>query len=192
MNGYCFYKVYSGIRLHFTTNFDALKYGGNCKSVTEESFHNRRDKSRFDQWAAKINKNDAIQFCVFNFAHSDNNWFYGEFETARLTYLKTKGYFAALKYNITNELQLIENLKQDKNLTFKNVISYTKSGFKPPLLQLMVRGSVSKEFVCLLDRTSNFLESWMEQSTDDPLMSIEVKNLTAYKPYCNILSKSNG
>lgn len=193
ISGYQLYNVYHTTHLHFTTNYDCLKYNGKSKSISEDSFNNRKDKTRFDQWATKINNRKiALDFCVFNFANNEESWFYTEFERANDVYLKTKGYFSSLQFNLKNEFNFLESIKADKDITFKDLVNETKSKNKPPLLQLLLRKNISKEFLCLLDKQSTFINEWKENYESDPLVQNELEILTKYQPFVIINSRNHG
>jgi len=169
------------LKLHFTTAYDLFKYHNQAKSITKEKFHDRKDYPRFEYWGQKLQKEDALDFCLFNFAHNTPDWFYQEFDSAKDKYLETKGYFSAITKNLKEEKSLIDKVMSEKNIRFSDLISLTKSKNKPPLLQLVLHNRLSKEFVCLLD--NGFIDSWAEEYHNDPLISKELRDLTKYKPF---------
>ena len=58
------YKLYNALKLHFESDYDAIKY--NFKSnVTPNSFFKRRDKYFFAKIAR--NQKDLLNYYVFNF-----------------------------------------------------------------------------------------------------------------------------
>ena len=63
------YKLYNALKLHFETNYDAIKY--NFKSnVTPQSFFKRKDKYFFAKLAKKYN-GELKEFYVSQFINTE-------------------------------------------------------------------------------------------------------------------------
>lgn len=184
ISGFQFYKIYTAIKLHFTTSYNALKYNvDSSKSINRDTYDNRKDVLRMEYWSQKFQtKQHAMEFCIFNFVYNTGDWFYNDFDEANSIYLKIKSFYGALSKNLKDDILYIKNT----NTKFSDLINPTKSGNKPPLLQMVLHGNISKEFVCISD--DGFINRWMEEYNNDPFISRELNILTKYKLFVNILS----
>lgn len=188
ISSYKLFSVYTQIRLHFTTEYNSFKYCNTAGLIPRDKFEVRPDVYLFEKLANKITDlQHALDFCVFNFAHNTEFWAYDESEISNEIYLKTKGYYAAFTINLKQEYSFIQNIMKEKDISFKKLINITEKGNRPPLLQLVLTGAISKEFVCVID--NGFLQTWIEKYKQDPLLSKEIFTLIKYKPFCQQLSK---
>jgi len=188
LSGYGFFKVYHPVKLHFTSSYDALKYKSGSKSINQDTFNNRKDRHLFDYWGGKVqSKEEALELCVFNFANNSKTWFYSDYSDAKTILLKTKSYYGALKKNLKNETLFVERIMKEQKIRFTQLIQSTTSGDIAPMLQLFLKGKVSREFMCFLD--NGFLNDWLVEYSTDPLIQEELVNLTKYKPFAILLSK---
>lgn len=188
IGGFRFYSIYRSIHLHFTTDYDALKYGSNTKKITIEAYENRKDLSIFEFYAGKIQSTqDALKFCVFNFANGDKTWLYEDYPFAEAIYNRTSSYYFALNYNLKKEMSTIDSIMAKQDIPFSTLITITKTGNRPPLLQLVLTNGISKEFICLLD--NGFIDIWCKEYENDPLISGILENLQCYKPFVKLFSR---
>jgi len=188
ITGYKFFSVYQSIKLHFTSSYDHFKYAGKSKSISREKFGLRNDYQKFVFWANKLNdENEAIRFCVFNFIKSDS-WFYDSFESAKSIQVEKEGFYGAFKHNISKSVTLIKKIKEE-NVDI-NIFEETKSGNKPPLLQLYLQHAVSMEFICILNHANNFVDSWLYKYSNDPFITQELDKIKKYSPFVLLFSKN--
>lgn len=179
---YQFFKIYSGVQLHFTSkSYDMFKYAGKSKTINRESFDNRRDKSRFIVWSQKIESlDDALKLCVFNFLYN-TQWLYDSFDVAKDRLLNKNKYYSTFTRNISKDYEFLNRLKISKQISFKDLTEPTKSGNKPPILQLVLQDVISIEFCCISSRTSEFLSTW--KNSLDPLVIESMMKMEKYTPF---------
>lgn len=186
LSPYQFFKIYQGTYLHFTSSYNMIKYGGKAKTITQDNFNNRKDRQKFVAWANKMETSkDTLMFCVFNFLNS-NDWLYCEYESARDIALTKKLFYSTFTKNITNDFNFIKQIKDDKNISFDGLISETNSGNKPPLLQALLNNTVSIEFVCLLDYSTEFINSWQYIYKIDPFLTEKLTKMKKYQPFVKL------
>ena len=185
ISGFQFFKIYQSLHLHFTTKFDILKYG-KPKSLTKDHYNNRNDRLLFENLSSKFSSEQAFDFCLSNFVHNEIDWIYKEFSDADDTYKQWKGYFDGIEYNYGKEVDKLKLLAfHNSMIYFNDIFVETKSGKKPPLLQIFLHGEISPECLCILDDRFNFLDVWVNSySTDDPLLEKKMFLLTKYKKIC--------
>lgn len=188
LSGFGFYKTYFPLKLHFTSSYDALKYHNSIRSLDKESFQGRKDSSRFEYWGNKIqSKEEALKYCVLNFSAGNDNWIYDDFDQAKEVYYAKSAYYSSLSRNLKAEYKIITSTMKEKDLEFDQLTKKTPSGSHPPLLQMLLKGYLSKEFICLLG--GNFLEKWQEELALDPMINKEIGILTKYKPFAIMFSR---
>jgi hypothetical protein len=176
---YQFFKIYSGVQLHFTSSgYDFYKYAGKSKTINKESFDNRRDKYRFIIWSQKIESpDDALKLCVFNFLY-DTQWLYDSFDVAKERLLNKNKYYSTFTRNITKDYGILNQLKLSKQISFRELTEPTRSGNKPPILQLVLQNVISIEFCCMCNSINNFTDTW--KSSLDPLVKEEANKICKY------------
>ena len=193
MSGYQFFRTYQSLHWHFTSKFDVLKYGEESKTLSIDNFNKRKDKLKFETFASKIQGKTGFYFCIANFVHNDEQWFYGDFKDADAIYRNWRKYFDAFTYNFKAEIKKLENIVDVHKLDgFKSLMLQTSSGNKPPLLQLLLHSEVTPECVCMYVTGFNFLESWSELYLDDPLVQKKLFIIKKYQPLCKLISKELG
>jgi hypothetical protein len=72
--GFDVFKVYLGVKLHFTTKtYDYVKYDGkvNCKL---ETFTKRNDRYFFHKLSKQYGQDNILDFFVANFASDSKGW----------------------------------------------------------------------------------------------------------------------
>ncbi len=180
---FAFFRIYQGVHLHFTSKYDVLKFNFKGHGLNQDAFNNRKDNHQFHTWSIRFdNSVEAMEYCVFNFLRS-STWLYGTHDEAKSCYLAKKKYYSLFKKNIKDEHELIKRLIADKKLSFDDLLKPTKSGNKPPILQLYLNGDVSIEFMCLLADGYKFTDNWVEQYAIDPLVTSEINKLIKYRPF---------
>ena len=73
-DGFAVFKIYLGLKLHFTTpSYDWFKYDGkvNCKL---ETFTKRNDRYFFHKISQKYNREEVINYFVANFINDKEKW----------------------------------------------------------------------------------------------------------------------
>ena len=72
--GYDVYKVYLGVKLHFTTKtYDYIKYAGKV-NATMDSFTKRKDRYFFHKLSVRYGKDEILDYFVSNFLESNKKW----------------------------------------------------------------------------------------------------------------------
>jgi hypothetical protein len=96
------YRMYIGLKLHFTTDYDYKKYGGKT-SATKASFLKRRDRNFFAKTARKYD-DKTLDYFIANFTKSPKVYI-GEFsEENYMEWSKNK---QSLSYNFINDMSTI-------------------------------------------------------------------------------------
>ena len=73
MNGYLAYQIYQSLKLHFTSDYDAVKY--NYKTaVKRNTFEKRRDRYFFEKLSRRFNREQLIDYFTSNLIENPNVW----------------------------------------------------------------------------------------------------------------------
>ena len=183
MSPYKFFKIYMAVKLHFTTSYDIFKYGGKSHTIKRETFEDRPDRHKFVWLGERFHSDDhALRFCVFNFAERDD-WLFMQFIELNDVYLRHEAFYSAFNVNFKKDYDYINDIKRGKGLSFHDLTSRTRSGNKAPLLQLLLQGFVSLEFVSILDARYAFSDKWLSENSLDPLVQDAVKRIKKYEPF---------
>jgi len=170
------YKLYNALRLHFETNYDAIKY--NYKSnVSAQSFFRRKDKYFFAKIAKKYD-NDIIGYYVSNFKEGVS--YVGDMvnESGDDNYNKYK----RIKESIHRVFSVDINKLTEKESEFdKCFISY--DGQLPLVIELMMQEEISLETVVILDSLVRFIPRESKKISDTILWPDTKRRIEKYKPF---------
>ena len=183
LNAYRFFTIYSTIKLHFTSEYDVLKYQGKTKAISFDAFNERSDCMVYETWRKRLkSEEEAVSFCVFNWLES-HDWLYHDFKIANEVYISKKKFYSALTRNIKADQELVQKIKTEKGLTFDKLINKTASGNKSPLLQMYLQHIVSLEYICMVNHSRNITDLWSSEYSNDPLVCDEVFKIKKYTPF---------
>ena len=160
MNGYETYKIYQALKLHFTTDYDAVKYNFKT-SVKVDTFEKRRDRYFFEKLSRNYSREELIQYFAANLIHNTNMWI-GEFNDNRLNeYISRK---EKLTYLVTEDMKKMS----DKGYTFDDLCSLFDNKTWNPLIEALRSDEIHIETVAVIDILVNFLNR-VKSEISDPL-----------------------
>tara|TARA_B100001094_G_scaffold253633_1_gene252120 strand:+ start:12904 stop:13497 length:594 start_codon:yes stop_codon:yes gene_type:complete len=170
------YKLYNALRLHFETDYDAVKY--NYKSnVSPQSFFKRKDKYFFAK-IAKNYGNDLLGYYVANFKVGVS--YVGDMvnEVGDDNYNKYK----RTKESIHRVFSVDINILTESELDFdKCFTSY--NGQLPLVIQLMMQEDISLETVVILDSLLGFIPRESKKISDTIIWPDIKRRIEKYKPF---------
>jgi hypothetical protein len=174
------YKVYLGVKNHFTLDsYDWFKYNKKV-NVTYDSFLKRKDKIFF----AKLgNRKDAYleEFLVSNFMHDTKMWV-GELlsEECEDRYKEWKRRQESLTYVFKNEMDFISGW----SATELNEFFDAKGGDHPPIIKKYLRKEISLETLAILNSLLQFVKRY-DIMIHDPIYKEVSKLCKKYQPFLN-------
>jgi hypothetical protein len=174
---HCYY-VYNAMRLHFTSDYDAMKYKFKT-SANPKSFVKRRDKFFFGKVARKFNETkELIDYFV---AHmSKGNLWVGDMLSDDETYKTWMKRNQSLGYNFKSDL---ENISIDIS-RFDDIIVY-KDPY-PIIIQRYLEGEVCIETIVILNKLTNFIEE-CDSKIVDSIAWPDIKRLIYnYDPFLDV------
>tara|TARA_Y100000592_G_C5425106_1_gene295282 strand:- start:357 stop:950 length:594 start_codon:yes stop_codon:yes gene_type:complete len=172
------YKLYNALRLHFETDYDAVKY--NYKSnVSPKSFFKRKDKYFFAK-VAKNYGNDLMSYYLANFTQGVS--YIGDMvnEVGDDNYNK----YIKVKESIHRVFSVDINKITESEIDFdKCFISY--DGQLPFVIQLMMQEDISLETVVILDSLLGFIQIESKKISDTIIWPDIKRRIEKYKPFVN-------
>jgi len=156
------YKIYLGIKNHFTLDkYDYIKYNRKV-NVSYDSFLKRRDKIFF----AKLgNRKDKYweDFLVANMIHDPKIWvgelLSDECENRYKEWVKKK---QSLTYVFTNEMSFIDGWNAEEINSWFGV----NHGDHPNIIKKYLRGEISLETLTILNAIMGFITKYDKKITD--------------------------
>lgn len=160
MNGYNAYQIYQSLKLHFTTDYDAVKY--NYKTaVKRDTFERRRDRYFFEKLSRRLNKEKLIDYFTANLIQDPRVWV-GDMKDD--TYNDYIARYDMLTYMVTQDMKRMA----EKGYTFNQLCTTCDSSTTNPLLEALRMDEIHLESVVLVDILVNFLNR-LKGKMIDPL-----------------------
>ena len=160
MNGYQTYQIYQSLKLHFTTDYDAVKY--NYKTaVRQDTFERRRDRYFFEKLSRRFNKEKLIQYFTANLIDNPNVWIGDMKDEIYNDYVSR---YDKLTYMVTQDIKVMA----EKGYTFDQICSTSDDNSTNPLLESARANEIHLESVVLVDILVNFLKR-LKSDLNDPL-----------------------
>ncbi len=187
IDGFTFYRTYIAIKLHFTSSYDAVKYHGKTRATRFE-FDSRNDRLMYEALGRKCqNVTHALHICVSN-QYKKDDWFHSlDYENVISIYNDWKATKDALTSKIREDLEFVQSIIFDNLTTYVDILQKTKSGNKAPLLQLFLTNKILPETIIFLDgNDGNFINNWVKEYSNDPLVSNRLFKLTKYNSFVKL------
>ena len=180
-NGYQAYQIYQSLKLHFTTDYDAVKYNYKT-SVKQSSFDRRKDRYFFEKLSRRFNKEELIHYFTANLIENQKVWIGDMSDEIYSAYVAR---YDKLTYMFDEDVKFLYN----KGYTFDQLCSTTEDYSVNPLLEALRAHEIRPETVVLLDILVNFLKR-LRTILSDPLginkemidMLIKYKPIMLQKP----------
>ena len=158
MDAYDAYKIYLGLKLHFTTeDYDFVRYNGKTSS-TKNAFLKRKDRHFFSKVARKHGESTKDYF-ISNFLSTPKGWL-GEFTEENFTQWKKKT--QSLRYNYEQDLLFLMDQVDEFDEIF-----VCKNGQHPLLLKQYLSKRVSIETMVILETLLGYCRRFDKEITED-------------------------
>src|SRR6056300_842540 len=170
------YKLYNALKLHFETNYDAVKY--NFKSnVSPQSFFKRKDKFFFAK-LAKTYESELKEFYVANFKNDVK--YVGDMlnEDGERYYREHKKVMESLTYRFQTDI----NKLNDMDVSFDSLLE-AEDNSHPLIIKLWMQEEILLETVVILDSIIGFVERENKKITDTIIWPDIYRKIMKYKPF---------
>ena len=173
------YKLYNALKLHFETDYDALKY--NFKTnVSAKSFLNRKDKYFFAK-IAKTYEKDLKGYYVANFKNDVS--YVGEMvnECGERNYLNHRKTLESLSRVFQNDINKLSDINEvDFNGLFES-----NDGQHPLIITLWMQEEISLETVVILNSILGFIPRESKRISDTLIWPDIKRKIEKYTPFVN-------
>lgn len=178
--GFEAFAMYHALKLHFTGNYDYVKYNGKTP-VKPEQFKLRKDKFQFYKLSRKYKREDLFGFLVSNFLDNPKLWA-GD--------LLSEDADSVYKLWMRTQQSLTYIFEQDLNHLFDLVdkpdqVLQVVDGEYPILYNEYLRGKVQKETIIILNELMGFMPMWSKKVSDDIVFPDFAKQCAKYAPFVN-------
>jgi hypothetical protein len=176
--GYDAFAMFHGLKLHFTTNYDYVKYHGKI-SIGKDAFMLRKDKFHFYKLSRKYKKDELFGFYIANLLHNPKCWagdlISDDADSEYKVWLKTQQSLTYLfEQDISTAFDMVDNPEE---------LLRVVDGQYPLLYNLYLHDKVKKETVMILNNFMNFIPMWSKKIDDDIIFPEFVKSCEKYKPF---------
>lgn len=177
------YKLYLGIKLHFTTNYDYFKYKGVVK-FNRQTFAKRNDRFFFNKLGKKFDETECMKFFVANFLKKRKLWVGDLSEEYFSEWQKS---IESLEYNFKKDLSTMNNEVDDKSELF-----FSKDGDGYPfLIKLLNWQKISTETFLIFDKLFKTIEYFDICFKCDFVWMDKSEHLKKYRPFFHKLVFDN-
>ena len=169
MDGYQAYQIYQSLKLHFTTDYDAVKY--NYKIVVKkDTFERRRDRYFFEKLSRNYNKEKLIHYFTSNLIVNPNMWIGDMKDEIYNDYVSR---YDKLTYMLTQDMKLMS----EKGYSFNQLCATADNNSTNPLLESLRAEEIHFESVVLVDIMINFLKKLRCDLIDPLSINTDLINL---------------
>jgi len=175
MEAFDAYRMYLGLKLHFTTDYDYTRYGGKT-SASKASFLKRRDRNFFARVARKYGASTQNYF-ISNFVCSPKGWL-GDFNEDN--YNKWMKHKQSLTYNFINDMSFLFSQVSE----FDEIFS-CQNGQHPVLLKNFLAKRISLETMVILQGLLNYVKQFDKELKDDLVWPDNRRLVVKYGAFLN-------
>ena len=181
--GFDVYKVYLGVKLHFTSKtYDYIKYGGKV-NATLSSFTKRKDRYFFHKLSTKYGQDNILDFFVANFLADRKRWIGNLLENdGKDVYLDYKKRKEAFAYHFRSDCVLLNDDIYDKRISFDNAFRSPK-GQHPRVLQLLIQRKIGCQTAVVLEHFLSFIKNWNVEIKETFIWPEIASTITRLKPF---------
>ena len=176
MDPYESYKLYNALKLHFESDYDAVKY--NFKTtVKPQSFFKRKDKYFFAK-IAKTYEKDLLEFYVSNFKNDMK--YVGDMvnEEGDRHYQKHKKVMESITYQFQNDI----NKLYESNSDFDSLLE-AKDNEHPFVIKFWLQDEIELETIVILDSITGFMQRENSKITETIIWPDIYRKITKYQPF---------
>ena len=160
MDGYQTYQIYQSLKLHFTTDYNAVKYNY-ITAVKRDTFERRRDRYFFEKLSRRFNKEKLIHYFTSNLIQNSSVWIGDMSDEIYNDYIAR---YDKLTYMLSQDMKLMS----DKGYSFDQLCTTSDNNSSNLFLESLRADEIQLESVVLVDIMVNFLNR-LKSDLIDPL-----------------------
>jgi hypothetical protein len=178
--GFEAYAMYNALKLHFTGNYDYVKYSGKT-SVSKDQFLLRKDKFQFYKLSRKYKREEMFGFLVANLLEKPKLWagdlLSEDADSVYKVWMRTQ---QSLHYIFEQDLNYLFDLVDTPDMIIKVV-----DGEYPILYNAYLQGKVQQETIIIMNDIMGFMPMWTKKISDDIVFPGFTKQCAKYAPFIN-------
>ena len=180
------YRTYLSVRNHFTRDsYDFFKFGGKTK-VSSGAFDRRKDRYIFDKISKNFRDDEVPLLFVSNFVAKEKFWIGSVLsEESRNIYTTWKKRIQSLSYGFKNDIELIAQEINDREIDFNSVFKI-QDGQHPIILRLALANLVSLESFLILNKILDFFPQFNRQIEETIIWPDFYKKCVKYEPFMKV------
>lgn len=175
------YQTFNALKMHFTTNYDYIKYRGKVRSQ-EEKFNARKDRPLFVRLANKVKDKENLEDLIVSNVIAGNKKKWVQFyltDEAWQVKERWKNNVSELFPIIEKELSYVCAISNgDIESSFESI-----NGSHPLILALFYSDQISMETLICLDKANNIFEKWNTSLIDTIMWPDTYKLCVKYSPF---------
>ena len=186
LHGFDVYKMYLGMKLHFTSEkYDFFLYEGKV-NAKEETYTQRNDFYFFETLARKLTRQEAMEYLLASFVCAGDSgkvWIGDIKRNGKENWLKWTKMSQSIGYNFQQDIDTIQDFMMANNLKFNDLFDASEG--HPALLKIYIKKQISLETFIIFDMVLKFMGRWDKQLRD-PLWETLSFKIKKYKPFMSI------
>ena len=181
--GFDVYKIYLGVKLHFTSkSYDYIKYGGKVNAKLE-TFTKRKDRYFFHKLSTKYGQTDILDFFIANFLTDSKGWIGNLLQRdGKDVYMEYKKRKEAFTYNFRSDCISINDDFNDRGISFNDGLQ-PPNGQHPRLLQLLLQKKIGYQTAVVLEHFLSFVKNWDLEIKEKFVWPEIASKVTRLKPF---------
>ena len=186
LHGFDIYKMYLGMKQHFTNDkYDFFVYDGKV-NAKETTYAQRNDFYFFETLARKLTRQEAMEYLLASFITADNSskvWIGDIKRNGKQIWLNWIKRNQSMSYNFQQDVEKISDYMMMNNLKFNEL--FTIDFGHPHFLKLYIKKEISLETFIIFDMVLKFMGDW-DKKLRDPLWETLSFKIKKYKPFLSI------
>ncbi len=173
------YKLYNALKLHFETDYDAVKYNYKTR-VNPQSFFKRRDKYFFAKLAKTYDKNLG-KYYVSNFIKDVK--YIGDMlgPEGESNYNDMVKVHESLTYKFKNDINILSSMVN----SFDELLECVDNEY-PVVIKAFMQEEVSLETVVILNKLTRFIDRADKEITETIMWPDISRKVNKYDPFISI------
>ena len=174
------YKIYLGLKLHFTKeHYDFKKYSGKT-NAKKSSFLKRNDRFFFHRIGRKYGDN-TLDYFVANIVKNPKAWI-GEFDEE--SYLNWKKTQQSLSYGFKTDMENFISHESIDSLNFDSIF-ICPNGQHPLLLKRFLSGEIHLETMVILNKILNYVNQFDNDIKENVVWPEKKQLILKYSSFVN-------
>lgn len=182
MTDFDVYKIYLALKLHFTSEYDYVKYNGKV-NATVTSYNKRKDHFFFKKLSRIYNKEQVEHFFVSNFIENEKMWIGDSFSPECMgTYKNWQKKIESLQYTFKNDCNVFINLIGNDETKFDNLFAI-QNGQHPTILKIALAKKINLETFIILNSIFKFAVRFNKEISDPIIWPEFFTKCKNYRPF---------